>query len=66
MIGVKSTALGLGDRTKPWLTGFASAMVTSLASVGYLCDQTWPYFLGVSYVAAHMAHQVTSSFTSSS
>ena len=64
MIGVKSLALRLGEQTKPWLTGFSSVMISSLLSVGYLTEQTLPYFMGVGFVGVHLAHQVSvSSFT---
>ena len=58
MVGVKSTALKFGDDSKYWLSGFATVMVTGLAATGHLCDQTWPYFAGVGFVAAHLSHQV--------
>ncbi|XP_013411841.1 4-hydroxybenzoate polyprenyltransferase, mitochondrial-like isoform X1 [Lingula anatina] len=58
LIGVKSTALKLGDSTKPWLTGFSSAMITCLTLTGYMCEQTWPYYIGVGAVATHLVHQI--------
>ena len=58
LIGVKSTALRFGEQTKPWLLGFSGVMVGGLTACGMLCDQTWPYFLGVSAVTAHLLHQV--------
>ena len=59
LIGVKSTALRLGENTKPWLLGFGSVMVGGLTTVGVLCDQTLPYYLGVSGIAAHLLYQVS-------
>lgn len=58
MIGVKSTALKLGENTKPWLLGFGSVMVGGLTTVGILCEQTLPYYLGVSGIAAHLLYQI--------
>jgi 4-hydroxybenzoate polyprenyltransferase len=58
LVGVKSTALRLGDNTKPWLAGFTTFISAGLTATGYLCDQTWPFYLGVTYVTAHLAHQV--------
>ncbi|CAH1777530.1 unnamed protein product [Owenia fusiformis] len=58
MIGVKSTALKFGDNTRYWLTGFGSTMIGGLALSGFMCDQTWPYYLGLSGVAAHIMWQV--------
>ena len=59
LIGVKSTALKFGETTPYWLSGFGSVMVGGLVYVGMLCDQTWPYYVGVTGVAAHIAHQVS-------
>lgn len=58
LIGVKSTALLFGDRTKPWLTGFSSVMLSNLAIVGINSGQTWPYYAGLGCVAAHLVWQV--------
>ena len=58
LVGVRSTALGLGDQTKPWLLGFGSVMVGGLVMSGIMCDQTWPFFMGVSGIATHLLHQV--------
>ena len=58
LVGVKSTALKLGDKTKPWLMGFSSAMLSGLTVAGYLCDQTWPYYLAVTATGAHLWWQV--------
>ncbi|KAK7103030.1 hypothetical protein V1264_021162 [Littorina saxatilis] len=58
LIGVKSTALKLGDQTKPWLAGFSSMMIGCLTATGVMCDQTWPYYAGVAVVAAHLTRQL--------
>ncbi|XP_070187327.1 4-hydroxybenzoate polyprenyltransferase, mitochondrial-like isoform X2 [Littorina saxatilis] len=58
LIGVKSTALKLGDQTKPWLAGFSSVMIGCLTATGVMCDQTWPYYAGVAVVAAHLTRQL--------
>ena len=57
-IGVKSTALLFGDKTKPYLVGFSSLMLSSLALVGVNSEQTWPYLVGLGCVATHLAWQV--------
>ena len=59
LIGVKSSALRLGDQTKPWLAGFSAVMTSSLLATGYMCEQTLPYYVGVGVVAAHLAYQVS-------
>ncbi|XP_045166286.1 4-hydroxybenzoate polyprenyltransferase, mitochondrial-like isoform X1 [Mercenaria mercenaria] len=58
LIGVKSTALKLGDQTKIWLTGFSSMMIGCLALTGQMCDQTWPYYTALTITGAHLAHQL--------
>lgn len=58
IIGIKSTALRLGDATPRWLAGFATAMVTGLLTVGHNAGQTWPFYLTVACVSGHLARQV--------
>ncbi|CAD5116132.1 DgyrCDS5056 [Dimorphilus gyrociliatus] len=58
LIGVKSTALLFGDKSKIWLTGFAGVMISGLVATGVVCNQTWPYFAGVCAVGAHLAWQI--------
>lgn len=60
MIGIKSTALRFGDKTKLWLTGFSTAMIGGLTASGMVCDQTWPYYVTVGLVSAHLAQQIYS------
>ncbi|XP_030226466.1 4-hydroxybenzoate polyprenyltransferase, mitochondrial [Gadus morhua] len=57
-IGVKSTALMFREQTKPWLTGFAAAMVAGLGVAGVNAEQTLPYYLTLACVAAHLGHQI--------
>lgn len=56
--GVKSTALLFGDRTKQWLSGFATAHVACLALTGVNAGCGALYFAGVAAAAAHMAWQI--------
>ncbi|KAL3853400.1 hypothetical protein ACJMK2_016943 [Sinanodonta woodiana] len=58
LIGVKSTALLMGNNTKLWLTGFSTMMVSGLTLTGYLCDQTWPYYTTVAAAAVQLAYQL--------
>nr|CAD7440922.1 unnamed protein product [Timema bartmani] len=58
LLGIKSTALKFGDKTKLWLSGFSSTMVSGLVLSGLQCDQTWPYYTAVGLVAAHLAKQL--------
>ncbi|KAL3675670.1 hypothetical protein R1sor_025618 [Riccia sorocarpa] len=51
-IGVKSTALKFGDKTKIWLAGFSATCISSLTLAGANAD------LGVVASACHLAWQV--------
>ena len=51
LIGVKSTALKLGARTRPWLAGFYGAAVALLAAAGFAAGLGWPFLLAVAAVA---------------
>ncbi|CAJ0598746.1 unnamed protein product [Cylicocyclus nassatus] len=58
MIGVKSTALLFGDKTKYWLTGFGTAAIAGLAVTGQLAEQTWPYYVGLAATSLHFGWQI--------
>jgi 4-hydroxybenzoate polyprenyltransferase len=45
LIGVKSTALRLGDHTKPWLLLFYGLTVLLLGLSGWLAGLAWPYYV---------------------
>ena len=60
LLGIKSTAIKFGEKTKVWLSGFGTTMISGLVATGIQCDQTWPYYLSVGLVAAHLAKQVSS------
>ncbi|KAM8885408.1 4-hydroxybenzoate polyprenyltransferase, mitochondrial isoform 1-T2 [Spinachia spinachia] len=57
-IGVKSTAVLFNEQTKPWLSGFAAAMMSGLVVAGLNAEQTLPYYAALSAVAAHLTHQI--------
>ncbi len=57
-VGIKSTALHFGDRTKAWLSGFAAANIGFLALTGAAADMGWPYGVGVGLAGAHLAWQI--------
>lgn len=44
LIGVKSTALRLGDATPRWLVGFYGATLVLLAVAGWAADLSWPFY----------------------
>lgn len=58
---LKSTALTLGDKPQIPLTGFATAMVGGLALAGFSSDLTYPFYVGVSGVYAHLLWQIWTS-----
>lgn len=59
-IGVKSSALALGDNTKRFLNQMSSAMFISMTTAGLLTSQVWPYFLAVASSGAYHIFQVRS------
>uniref|UniRef100_A0A914YUB7 4-hydroxybenzoate polyprenyltransferase, mitochondrial n=1 Tax=Panagrolaimus superbus TaxID=310955 RepID=A0A914YUB7_9BILA len=58
-IGVKSTALRLGEQTKPWLTAFSAGMITNLAFAGIMTNQTWPFFFAIAATSCHLGWQIS-------
>ena len=58
LIGVKSTALLFGARTKQMLTLFYSLAVVLIGSALWLAGAGWPAFVGLAVFAAHLAWQV--------
>lgn len=58
LIGVKSTAIRLGNETKLWLRAFSIGMMSHLISAGVSVDQTWPYYLGLTAVSYHLHRQI--------
>ena len=57
-LGLKSTALTFGPRTKPILAGFAAATTVGIASAGHAADLSWPFFAATALGAGHLAWQV--------
>jgi len=59
MVGVKSTAILFGDRTRHWLTFFSGSMLSCLALAGYMNENDWPYyFISVMGAGSHLAWQL--------
>ena len=56
-IGVKSSALALGARTRPWLMVFYAAAVAGLAGAGVAAEVAWPYYVGVALAALLLGWQ---------
>jgi 4-hydroxybenzoate polyprenyltransferase len=59
LVGLKSTALKFGPRTKPWLSLFYGAALALLLAAGALAGAGWPFFLGMALASAHLVWQVT-------
>ena len=59
-VGVRSTALRFGARTKRWLTGFTVGTTSMLTAAGYLNQQGIPYYVAVAGCTAHLLWQVAS------
>jgi len=57
LVGVKSSALKLGARTRPWLFVFYGATVAGLAAAAALAGLAWPAYLGLALAAAQLAWQ---------
>jgi 4-hydroxybenzoate polyprenyltransferase len=60
LIGVKSTALKLGDATKKWLFGFYTTTIFLLLVVGILADLYWPFYLCLFLGSLHLLSQIKS------
>ncbi len=57
-VGVKSTALTFGDRTKAYLAGFGVANIACLAAAGAMAGCHTPFYFGAAAAGAHMAWQI--------
>lgn len=58
LLGIKSTALKFGDKTKLYLSGFGAIMIASLITSGITVEQTWPYYTAVTLVGSHLVNQI--------
>jgi len=58
-IGVKSTALAFGDRTKPLVALFYGLFLAGLAAAGWAAGLAWPFCVLLLLPALHLAWQVT-------
>ena len=57
LVGVKSSALKLGERTKPWLAGFYAATLALFALAGALAGASPVYFAALVPAALHFGWQ---------
>lgn len=58
LVGVKSSALKLGEKTKPFLVAAFSAAIALWAAAAAAADLDWPFYLMLAPVALHFAWQV--------
>ncbi|WP_262695832.1 4-hydroxybenzoate octaprenyltransferase [Kordiimonas aquimaris] len=58
IIGVKSTALTLGQHTRLWLTGFYAVFFLGLIYAGYLANLGIIYYVGIALAGLHLGAQI--------
>lgn len=56
-LGVKSTALRLGNATPLWLTAFSGSSVACLTLAGWMNEQGWPYYASVVGCGVYLLQQ---------
>ncbi|MCH7711922.1 MAG: 4-hydroxybenzoate octaprenyltransferase [Proteobacteria bacterium] len=56
-LGVRSSALRLGEKTRPYLFAFYGLAIAWLALAGYLAALAWPYFAGLALGLAQLFWQ---------
>ncbi|MCW9003109.1 MAG: 4-hydroxybenzoate octaprenyltransferase [Rhodospirillales bacterium] len=59
LIGLRSTALRLGDDTPKWLSGFSVVALALIAAAGTLAGLAWPFYVGLAFAAGHLMWQIT-------
>ena len=57
-IGIKSTAILFGNKTKQWIIIFYSLMVLCLILFGLFDDQNIYYFILLIFVSTHLSYQI--------
>ncbi|GAB6052993.1 4-hydroxybenzoate octaprenyltransferase [Magnetospira thiophila] len=57
IVGVKSTALRLGNATRSWLVVFYGLTLLLLAVVGVLVNLGWPFWVGLALGGLHLGWQ---------
>lgn len=58
LLGLKSTALKFGPRTKPWLTLFYGLTIALLALAGWTAGAGWPFLAVLALASLHLAWQI--------
>lgn len=62
-LGLKSTAIIFSESPRLWLSGFAASMISWFSLCGVMNAQTWPYYVSLLVISAHLAKQVRNSIT---
>ncbi len=57
LIGVKSSALALGEKSRPWISAFYLLALAGFAAAGALADIAWPFYAGLGAVAVLFIRQ---------
>ena len=57
LVGVGSSALALGDWTKPALAAFYGGAILTWLAAGALCGLSWAFYAGLALAAGHFAWQ---------
>eukprot|EP01135_Chromosphaera_perkinsii_P011807 Nk52_evm1s2503 gene=Nk52_evmTU1s2503 len=57
-VGMKSTALLFGDKSKMCFSGFSALTIGSLALSGIAAEQTYPFYSALALGAGHLAWQI--------
>ena len=57
LVGIKSTALKLGDATRPYLFAFFGAAIFFFALAGQLAHLAWPFFAALALAGLHLLWQ---------
>jgi 4-hydroxybenzoate polyprenyltransferase len=57
LIGVKSTALRLGNATRDWLVGFYVLTLAGIGLSGWFAGLAWPFFALLALGGVHLAWQ---------
>ena len=57
-IGIKSTAILFGEKTKYWVTLFYSFMLLSLIFFGVFNQTNFLFFIGLFFIAMHLYYQI--------
>ncbi len=58
LIGMKSTALRFGEKTKTWLIGLYGGAWVLMALAGYLAGSGWMFLAGMLAAGGHLAWQI--------